>query len=178
MTQISSEKPEAVSDPLVDSSPAVVELYTDGGCSPNPGDGAWGCLLRFKGVEKTLSGFEPNTTNNRMELSAALMGLRALSRPVSVQLYTDSQYLKNGMETWIHGWIAKGWKTAARKPVLNADLWQQLLEQTQRHQVKFYWVRGHSGHVENERVDALVSATMRSKGKLSSGAAADLSLLP
>jgi ribonuclease HI len=146
----------------------VVQIYTDGGCSPNPGEGAWACLLRYKGVEKTFSGYEPQTTNNRMELMAALMALRALKRPAMVELYTDSQYVKNGLESWIVGWQARGWRTADKKPVLNADLWQALLAEANKHQMSYTWVRGHSGHAENERVDELVRKTRLSRGKLES----------
>jgi ribonuclease HI len=139
-----------------------VDVFTDGGCSPNPGAGAWAALLRFNDVEKEISGFAAQTTNNRMELSAALEALRALKKPAKVRLHTDSQYLQQGMLSWIHGWIKRGWKTADRKPVLNADIWQALLIESQRHQIEWIWVKGHAGHVENERVDALVyEARMR-----------------
>jgi len=134
-----------------------VLLYTDGACKGNPGPGGWGALLRYRGVEKTLKGSEEHTTNNRMELMAVIKGLEALKRPSRVRVVTDSQYVKNGMEKWIHNWKRNGWKTAAKQPVKNADLWRRLDELVQRHQVEWEWVRGHSGHEENERVDALAN---------------------
>lgn len=133
----------------------IVEIYTDGACSGNPGPGGWGVLLRFKGVEKELCGGEEETTNNRMELAAAINGLRALTRPVKVSLYTDSTYVKDGITKWIHNWKKNGWKTAAKKPVKNADLWQQLEDALAKHDVDWHWVKGHDGHEENERADAL-----------------------
>lgn len=133
----------------------VVEVFTDGACSGNPGPGGWGVVLRWGGTEKELCGGEPDTTNNRMELTAAIMALEALKRPVAVRLYTDSEYVKNGITKWIHGWKAKGWQTADRKPVKNVDLWQRLDTARQRHEIEFHWVRGHAGHPENERADAL-----------------------
>lgn len=135
--------------------PKAVDIFTDGACSGNPGPGGWGAILRFGAVEKELCGGEPATTNNRMELTAAIMALEALKRPVTVRLYTDSEYVKNGITQWIHGWKAKGWKTADKKPVKNMDLWQRLDEARQRHAIEFHWVRGHAGHPENERADAL-----------------------
>jgi ribonuclease HI len=134
----------------------IVEIFTDGGCSPNPGAGAWAALLRFKNVEKEISGFDPVTTNNRMELMAAIEALRAIKKPAIVRLHTDSKYVQQGMQSWLTNWIARGWKTADKKPVQNADLWQALLEASKPHQVEWLWVKGHAGHVENERVDALV----------------------
>ncbi len=133
----------------------TVEMYTDGACSGNPGPGGWGVLLRFKGVEKELCGGEEETTNNRMELSAAIHGLRALTRPVKIDLYTDSTYVKDGITKWIHNWKKNGWKTAAKKPVKNADLWQQLEDALAKHEVDWHWVKGHDGHEDNERADAL-----------------------
>ena len=135
----------------------MVEMYTDGACRGNPGPGGWGVLLRYKGKEKELYGGEKNTTNNRMELSAVIYGLQALSRSVEVTVVTDSQYVKNGMQQWIQGWKRNGWKTAARKPVKNVDLWQLLDELVTRHKVNWQWVRGHSGHAENERADELAN---------------------
>ncbi len=133
----------------------IVEIFTDGACSGNPGPGGWGALLRYKGVEKELSGGETETTNNRMEMTAAIMALESLKRPMRVVLTTDSQYLKDGLEKWVDGWIKRGWKTADKKPVKNVDLWQRLLVVMKPHKVKLHWVRGHDGHAENERVDEL-----------------------
>lgn len=138
----------------------LVEIYTDGACSGNPGPGGWGALLRCDGVEKELSGGELQTTNNRMELMAAIMALEALTRPTRVRLYTDSQYVQQGMTTWIAGWQKRGWKTADKKPVKNADLWQRLAQAAAQHQVDWQWVRGHDGHPDNERVDRLAVAAV------------------
>lgn len=135
----------------------TVEIFTDGACRGNPGPGGWGALLRYGDVERELCGGAPDTTNNRMELQAAIEALRALSRPCHVILTTDSVYVKNGITTWLEGWKKKGWKTAARKPVKNVDLWQDLDEQNQRHEVEWHWVKGHSGHPENERADQLAN---------------------
>ncbi len=135
----------------------VVEIFTDGACRGNPGPGGWGALLRYGGVERELFGGELDTTNNRMELQAAIEALKALSRPCSVDLTTDSVYVRNGITTWLDNWKKKGWKTAARKPVKNVDLWQALDEENQRHQVRWHWVKGHSGHAENERADQLAN---------------------
>lgn len=132
-----------------------VEMYTDGACSGNPGPGGWGVLLRFKGVEKELCGGEEETTNNRMELAAAINGLNSLKRPVKVDLYTDSTYVKDGITKWIFNWKKNGWKTAAKKPVKNADLWQALEAALAPHDVQWHWVKGHDGHEDNERADAL-----------------------
>ncbi|MBB6249720.1 ribonuclease HI [Nitrospirillum iridis] len=132
-----------------------VEIFTDGACSGNPGPGGWGAILRWGGTERELKGGEPDTTNNRMELMAAIQALETLKRPVKVDLHTDSQYLRDGITKWIHGWRAKGWLTADRKPVKNVDLWQRLSAQADRHEVVFHWVRGHNGHPENERADQL-----------------------
>jgi len=137
-----------------------VEIFTDGACSGNPGPGGWGALLRFDGHEKELSGGTGETTNNRMELTAALEAFKALKRPCRVDLYTDSEYLKNGITAWLPRWKANGWKTAGKKPVKNADLWQALDEALTRHEVNWHWVRGHSGHAGNERADALANAGM------------------
>ena len=135
----------------------IVEIFTDGACRGNPGPGGWGALLRCGDVEKELFGGELDTTNNRMELQAAIEGLKALSRPCSVDLTTDSVYVRNGITTWLDGWKKKGWKTAARQPVKNVDLWQALDLENQRHEVRWHWVKGHSGHVENERADQLAN---------------------
>ncbi|SIS77687.1 ribonuclease HI [Insolitispirillum peregrinum] len=135
--------------------PDIVELYTDGACSGNPGPGGWGVVLRWRGHEKDLFGGEPDTTNNRMELRAVIGGLLALNRACVVHIYTDSQYVKNGMTAWIFGWKKNGWKTADKKPVKNADLWQELDALCRNHTVEWHWVKGHAGHPENERADAL-----------------------
>ena len=132
-----------------------VDIYTDGACSGNPGPGGWGAILRSRAHEKEIWGGEPATTNNRMELLAVIRALNTLKRPVSVRVHTDSQYVQKGISEWIHGWKARGWKTAAKAPVKNADLWRALDEARERHQVKWLWVRGHSGHAENERADEL-----------------------
>ncbi len=136
----------------------AVEIYTDGACRGNPGPGGWGALIRSGDREKELSGGEAPTTNNRMELLAAIEGLRALKKPCRVKLYTDSIYVRDGITKWIHGWLRNGWRTADRKPVKNAELWQQLLEAVGPHRIEWHWVKGHSGHPENERVDALACA--------------------
>jgi len=134
-----------------------VELYTDGACRGNPGPGGWGTVLRFDGSEKELFGGEKNTTNNRMELMAVIRGLEALKRRCAVDVTTDSQYVKNGITQWIYNWKRNGWRTAARKPVKNDDLWRVLDEAVARHDVSWHWVKGHSGHPENERADALAN---------------------
>jgi ribonuclease HI len=134
-----------------------VEIYTDGACKGNPGPGGWGAVLRYKGVEKHLNGAERDTTNNRMELSAALMALNSLKRPCKVMLTTDSEYLRKGITEWIHGWKKKGWRTASKQPVKNADLWQALDEAVARHDIEWHWVKGHSGHPENELADQLAN---------------------
>ncbi len=134
-----------------------VEIFTDGACKGNPGPGGWGALLRCDGIEKSLSGGEANSTNNRMELMAAIEGLSALKEPCSVTLTTDSQYVRKGITEWMLGWKRNGWRTAAKQPVKNVDLWQRLDEQNQRHQVEWHWVRGHTGHRENEIADSLAN---------------------
>ena len=134
-----------------------VEIFTDGACRGNPGPGGWGVLLRYGGTERELYGGESMTTNNRMELTAAIKGLESLNRPCEVDLTTDSQYVRKGITEWMDGWKRRGWKTAARKPVLNQDLWQRLDELAAGHRVRWHWVRGHAGHAENERVDALAN---------------------
>lgn len=133
----------------------TVTIYTDGACSGNPGPGGWGALLQYGGAEKELAGGEAETTNNRMELMAAIKALEALKQSCVVHLYTDSTYVKDGITQWIFGWKKNGWKTAAKKPVKNADLWQLLDTQTRRHQVSWHWVKGHDGDERNERVDVL-----------------------
>ncbi len=132
-----------------------VEIWTDGACSGNPGPGGWGAALRFGDRERELSGGEVQTTNNRMELRAAIEALNALKRPCEVLLHTDSRYVMDGITDWIRGWKARGWKTAAKKPVKNADLWQELDAANGRHKVRWHWVRGHAGDVGNERADQL-----------------------
>ena len=133
----------------------LVEIFTDGACRGNPGPGGWGAVLRYGTHEKDLSGGEAETTNNRMELMAAIRALEALKRPMKVRLTTDSQYLKQGITAWLPSWKARGWRTADRKPVKNRDLWQRLEAVLSPHQVEWRWVRGHAGHPENERADAL-----------------------
>ena len=135
-----------------------VEIFTDGACKGNPGPGGWAAVIRSGAHEKEISGGEPLTTNNRMELIAAIRGLEALTRPCSVALHTDSIYVRDGITKWIHGWRRNGWKTAGRKPVKNAELWQALLDAAAPHQVEWRWVKGHSGHPENERADRLACA--------------------
>ena len=132
-----------------------VEIFTDGACKGNPGPGGWGAIVRSGPHEKELSGGEPVTTNNRMEMMAAIRALQALKRPCEVVLHTDSTYLKDGITKWIHGWQRNGWKTADRKPVKNAELWQELLEAVGSHRIEWRWVKGHAGHPENERADRL-----------------------
>ncbi|MBF0332015.1 MAG: ribonuclease HI [Alphaproteobacteria bacterium] len=139
-----------------------VELFTDGACSGNPGPGGWGVLMRWKGTEKEMSGGDPATTNNRMEMMAVIEGLNALKRPCSVDVYTDSQYVQKGITEWLRGWKARGWLTADKKPVKNADLWRLLDEAAARHTVRWHWVRGHAGHPENERADALARKGLKS----------------
>ncbi|GGZ98561.1 ribonuclease H [Novosphingobium arvoryzae] len=134
-----------------------VEVFTDGACKGNPGPGGWGAVLRMGPHEKELSGSEPGTTNNRMELTAVIEALGALKQPCEVHLHTDSRYVIDGITSWIFGWQKNGWKTAAKKPVLNADLWQVLLAATRPHKIKWIWVKGHAGHPENERADKLAS---------------------
>ena len=147
-----------------------VEIFTDGACRGNPGPGGWGALLRYGDVEREIFGGDPDTTNNRMELQAAIEGLKALSSRCRVTLTTDSVYVKNGITTWLDGWKKKGWKTAARKPVKNVDLWQALDEQNQRHQVEWHWVKGHSGHRENEMADQLANRGIDELGRHRKGA--------
>lgn len=140
------------------AAPNTVEIFTDGACSGNPGPGGWGLVLRYNSTEKELSGGELETTNNRMELMAAIEGLRALTRPMRIHIHTDSTYVKDGITKWIVNWKRNGWKTAAKKPVKNVDLWQALDGALVGHEVEWFWVKGHSGHVENERADVLARA--------------------
>ena len=140
------------------ATPRPVEIFTAGVCSGNPGPGGWGLVLRYNGTEKELSGGELETTNNRMELMAAIEGLRALTRPMRIHIHTDSTYVKDGITKWIVNWKRNGWMTAAKKPVKNVDLWQALDDALVGHKVEWFWVKGHSGHVENERADALARA--------------------
>jgi ribonuclease HI len=144
----------------------LVTIHTDGACSGNPGPGGWGALLEWNGHEKEISGAEPETTNNRMELMAAIRALETLKRASKVRLVTDSVYVRDGVTKWIHNWKRNGWKTSARKPVKNADLWQRLDEAAKRHDIKWEWIKGHAGHAENERADALAReaiVTMRAE---------------
>ncbi len=132
-----------------------LDIYTDGACSGNPGPGGWGALLMGFGTEKELFGGEPATTNNRMELLAVIRALEALKRPVRARVHTDSQYVQKGISEWIHSWKRRGWLTADKQPVKNADLWRELDQLAARHEIQWCWVRGHNGHPENERADAL-----------------------
>lgn len=138
----------------------IIKIYTDGGCHGNPGPGAWGALVQHEGTEQALTGFDPETTNNRMELLATIKALESLTVSAAVELYTDSKYVKDGITVWIHGWKKRGWKTAANKPVKNQDLWERLDVLNTKFQVGWFWVKGHSGHPENERVDALLQETI------------------
>ena len=147
----------------------VVEIFTDGACSGNPGPGGWGAVLRWNGHERELQGFANPTTNNRMEMMAAISALEALKRPSRVHLHTDSQYLRDGITRFIHAWKTRGWKTADKKPVKNIDLWQRLDAAAKPHQVEWFWIKGHSGHVENERADALARAGIEEARLLAPG---------
>lgn len=138
-----------------------VEIYTDGACSGNPGPGGWGAILRWRGNERELSGAEPETTNNRMELMAAINALETLKRPMLVDLHTDSTYVRDGIMKWLAGWKAKGWKTSDKKPVKNRDLWERLDEAAARHEIVWHWVKGHAGHPENERADELARMAIK-----------------
>jgi ribonuclease HI len=142
-----------------------IELFTDGACSGNPGPGGWGAILRQGEHEKELSGGEPATTNNRMELMAVIAGLNALKKPSAVTIHTDSRYVMDGAMTWLTNWKARGWKTADKKPVKNEDLWRALDDTMTRHDIKWKWVRGHTGHVENERADALARGAIPGPAK-------------
>ena len=142
---------------MSDETAEPTEIFTDGACLGNPGPGGWGVMLRWRGHEKELFGGQAETTNNRMELMAAIQGLNALKRPCRVTLSTDSRYVMDGLTKWIHGWLKNGWKTADKKPVKNADLWQELLAAAKPHRVEWVWVKGHAGHPDNERADKLAS---------------------
>jgi ribonuclease HI len=142
-----------------------VEIATDGACKGNPGPGGWGAVIRMGEREKDVSGGEPHTTNNRMELMAAISGLNTLTRPCRVTLSTDSRYVMDGLTKWIHGWQRNGWKTADKKPVKNADLWQALLDAAKPHRIEWVWVKGHAGHPENERADRLASDAAIAAGR-------------
>lgn len=152
--------------------PAAVELFTDGACLGNPGPGGWGVVMRWRGAEKELCGGEPMTTNNRMELTAAIEGLSALKRSSQVRLYTDSMYLRDGITRWIANWKRNGWRTADKKPVKNADLWLRLEAAVGTHDIQWQWVRGHAGHPENERADALATAAARTAADTRGGGGA------
>ncbi len=141
------------SDPIVER----VEIWTDGGCKPNPGPGGWGAILRYKGSERELSGAEPATTNNRMELTAAASALETLKRPCRAVVYTDSEYVKNGITRWHTGWVRRNWRNASGDPVANMDLWRRLLDAAKPHEVEWLWIRGHSGDPMNERADLLAT---------------------
>jgi ribonuclease HI len=142
------------------ANPTAVDIYTDGACSGNPGPGGWGALMTWNGEEKELSGGESETTNNRMEMLAAIEAIKAVKKPTKIRLHTDSTYLKDGITKWISNWKRNGWRTAAKKPVKNADLWQLLEEVIESHDVEWHWVKGHSGHPENERADELARQGM------------------
>jgi ribonuclease HI len=142
----------------VDDPGTVVDIFTDGACSGNPGPGGWGAVLRFGAVEREIHGGDPDTTNNRMELMAAIAALEAMKRPVKARIHTDSTYVHKGITAWIHNWKQRGWRTADKKPVKNVDLWQRLDALMQTHEVEWRWVKGHAGHAENERADELARA--------------------
>jgi ribonuclease HI len=138
-----------------------VEIFSDGACKGNPGPGGYGVILRYKGENREISGFEKDTTNNRMELLGAIVGLEALKEPCDVVFYSDSQYLAKGISEWMNEWIKKGWRTASKKPVKNMDLWQELEKLQRKHKIKWKWVKGHSGHPENERCDLLANLAIK-----------------
>ena len=144
----------------------VVEIFSDGACSGNPGPGGWGAILRYNTAEKELSGYEPMTTNNRMEMTAVVKALQTLKEPCHVRITTDSQYLKHGITRWIQRWKRNGWMTTGREPVKNRDLWELLDAAVRKHKVEWHWVRGHRGHPENERCDELARMAIRNKGSL------------
>ncbi len=146
----------------------LVDIFTDGACSGNPGPGGWGAILRKGTVEKELFGGEPETTNNRMEMMAVIQALSALKRSVHVRIFTDSQYVQKGMTEWIHGWKKRGWKTASKEPVKNEDLWRELDRLVAQHDVDWHWVKGHAGHAENERADELARRGIASLAKVAS----------
>jgi len=140
-------------------------MFTDGACSGNPGPGGWGTILRYKTVEKELSGYSPATTNNRMELTAVVEGLRALKESCQLDIYTDSRYLKDGITSWIHKWKKNGWKTSSKSSVKNKDLWEALDVASQKHSIAWHWIKGHAGHPENERADQLARDAIAKKGR-------------
>ncbi len=143
----------------------LIEAWTDGGCKPNPGPGGWAAILRWQGHEKELSGAEPETTNNRMELTAAIAALEAPKRPARLIIHTDSEYLRNGVTRWLEGWLRRGWRNAAKDPVANRDLWERLIAAAARHEVEWRWVRGHAGDEMNERADRLATAAREALGR-------------
>ncbi len=151
----------------------IVEIYTDGACKGNPGPGGWGALLRFNDKEKCIHGGEPLTTNNRMEITAAIKALEALTRGCEINLYTDSQYLRQGITQWIHSWKMKGWRNSKNQPVKNADLWQQLDSLVTKHTMHWHWVKAHAGHSENERADELANLGITSMKNKAVGLACD-----
>jgi ribonuclease HI len=157
MVNLPNLLPEKTVLPETKQNDDIVHIFTDGACRGNPGPGGWGALLRFRGKEKSLRGAEPDTTNNRMEMMAAIGALEALKRSSMVSLTTDSKYLKDGITEWLANWKKRGWKTAAKKPVKNEDLWRRLDTLVQQHQIEWHWVKGHSGHDENEYVDQLAN---------------------
>jgi ribonuclease HI len=163
VTDMSRREPERIQ--MTSNGGSWVEIFSDGACSGNPGPGGWGTILRFGERKKELSGYDPETTNNRMELMAAIAGLEALKRPCNVRITTDSQYLKKGMTEWIDDWIKRGWKNTQKKPVANRDLWERLLDLAAPHHIEWHWVRGHDGHVENERCDELARAAIAEQKK-------------
>ncbi len=138
-----------------------IKIYTDGACSGNPGPGGWGAVLVYGAHEKDISGHEDDTTNNRMEMKAAIEALKSLKEPCDVELYTDSKYVKDGITEWVNTWLTNDWRTANKKPVKNADLWQELVHETGRHMVRWHWVKGHDGHIENERADKLATRAIK-----------------
>lgn len=142
-----------------------VDIYTDGACSGNPGPGGWGAILRYGKVEKEIKGGEPATTNNKMEMMAAIMALESLKRPCSVNLYTDSRYLSDGVTAWLPNWKRRNWRTASKSPVKNKELWQRLDIQLERHDIQWHWVKGHAGHPENERADRLAREGLAARRK-------------
>lgn len=146
----------------------TVHIYTDGACSGNPGKGGWGAILKYRGHVKELSGYDPDTTNNRMELMAAIKGLQALKKPCDIVLITDSRYVQQGINEWVNGWIARGWKTASNQPVKNVELWKLLVAERDRHlSIDWQWVKGHAGHPENERADELATSAVKNEKGLS-----------
>lgn len=160
-TEDKAEHPESVE---ANDIKETIEIHTDGACSGNPGPGGWGAVLRWRGLDKELSGYEADTTNNRMELMAAIQALETLKRPMKVRMVTDSNYVKRGITGWLMGWKANGWKTADKKPVKNKDLWERLDAASQRHQIEWRWVKGHAGNADNERADKLATEAIKARG--------------